>query len=124
MLHEFGHVALNHLESKCSLSLTLEPAGELLLYTNSEKQGFEADEFAFNHYRKIGHRPDDIAFGCGLLFHFFNLCETISPPKVRTHPPALSRWRRIRDMAELSKYPESWANYLDGEFAIVSRGLR
>jgi hypothetical protein len=123
MLHEFGHVELGHLAGGCALSLTLEPAGELTLYTNSEQQEFEADQFAFSRYCEIRDRPDDVAFGCGLLFHFFNLCEIISPPKIRTHPPALSRWHRIREAANLSKYPQSWANYLDEEFAIISRGL-
>jgi hypothetical protein len=123
MLHEFGHVALNHLQTGCPVSLALEPAGELTLYTNSEKQEFEADEFAFRRYSGMGAQPTDVAFSCGLLFHFFNLCELISPPKVRTHPPALSRWERIKGLAPLVGHPESWANYLDGAFAVISQDL-
>jgi hypothetical protein len=123
ILHEFGHVGLNHLAISHAISFATEPRGELTVYTNSEEQEFEADEFAFKHYCRIRERPDDIAFGCALLFHFFNLCERISPPKVRTHPPALHRWNRIRTYVDLSKYPENWANFIDDEFAILGRDL-
>jgi hypothetical protein len=124
MLHEFGHIALNHLARIRPVMLITQPSTELSIYTNSEKQEFEADEFAFRHYGTIRRRLDDVAFGCGLLFHFFNLCELISPSlpnEPRTHPPALQRWEKIKGYVDLSRYPGSWANYIDEEFAILGR---
>jgi hypothetical protein len=123
MLHEFGHVVLNHLSTSAPVSLIAEPAGEVTLYTNSELQEFATDEFAFRHYSQALRRPADVAFCCGLLFHFFHLAELIAPPKVRTHPPPLARWERIKSLASPSTRPESWANYLDEAFAPLQVGI-
>jgi hypothetical protein len=104
------------------VSLNLEPAGELVVYANSVEQEFEADEFAFRHYTEAGMKSYDVAFSAGLLLNFFHLCELISPPPaVRTHPPALSRWERIKGFGAPSTYPDSWANFLDDAFAAVGR---
>jgi hypothetical protein len=120
MLHEFGHVVLKHLSAGGRVT---HLAGDLLLYTNSEMQEFEADEFAYQAYCSLGFRGSDVAFASGLLMHFFHLCEVLVPPSGRTHPPALHRWRRIKDFSPLSTYPDSWANYLDDTFAVLSQGL-
>jgi hypothetical protein len=126
LLHEFGHVALNHLACAAATGLVIGQSSELSLFTNSEKQEFEADEFAFRRYCRIRDRPDDVALGCGLLFHFFHLCELIAPSLPfgpRTHPPALQRWEKIKGYVDWSQYPGSWANYIDREFSILNRRL-
>lgn len=123
MLHEYAHIALGHL-GMCSASpIPMGPAGELTCYTNSQLQEFEADEFAFKHYSSSAKRPTDIAFFCGLLFHFFHLAELIRPSGAPTHPPALQRWERIKNAAPLSAHPESWANFLDDAFAPLAKDL-
>jgi hypothetical protein len=123
MLHEFGHVVLNHFSSCALLPARLQPAGNVTVYTNSQLQEFEADEFAFKHFSGAGARPTDVAFNCGLLFHFFHLAEQIQPPNVRTHPPALARWERIKTFTPFSDHPESWANFLDVTFASLAAAL-
>jgi len=123
MLHEFGHVALGHLDGCSTMSVPTRLAGELTVYTNSQKQEFEADKFAFEHYCSSGMRRTDIAFSCGLLFHLFHLAELIRPPKARTHPPALARWEKIKELTPLSAYPESWSNFLDEAFMPLSDNL-
>lgn len=123
MVHEFGHVVLNHFLTCTPHPLRLQPAGEVTLYRNSELQEFEADEFAFRHLPTAGLRPTDVAFSCGLLLNFFHLAELIRPPQIRTHPPALARWERIKSLAPLSSHPESWSNFLDATFASLAVGL-
>jgi hypothetical protein len=123
MLHEYGHIALGHLESCATMSVPVRLAGELTLFTNSQMQEFEADQFAFECYASAGFLPTDVATHCGLLFHLFNLAELIRPPQTRTHPPALARWEKIKNLTPLSARPESWANFLDEAFAPLSLDL-
>jgi Zn-dependent protease with chaperone function len=123
MLHEYGHVALGHLGTCSLMPLRMKTGGELTLYTNSQLQEFEADEFAFKHYSSSGMRSTDVAFSCGLLFHFFHLAELIRPPQSLTHPPGLARWQKIKNVEPLSAHPESWANFLDDAFAALAEGL-
>jgi hypothetical protein len=123
MLHEYGHIALNHLGTCSSVPVRLRPEVELTLFTNSQIQEFQADEFAFRHYSSSKLRPTDVAFCCGLLFHFFHLAELIRPPQTATHPPALSRWKKIKELTLLAEHPEGWANYLDDTFPDLWKDL-
>jgi len=86
-------------------------------------QEFEAGQFAFRHFSEAGARPTDVAFSCGLLLHFFHLAEVIRPPDVRTHPPALARWEKIKNLTPLLDHPESWSNFLDETLVSLAVGL-
>jgi hypothetical protein len=123
MLHEYGHIALGHLGTCRTIPVNLRRGRQLTIYTNSQLQEFEADDFAFKHYSSSKMRPTDVAFSCGLLFHFFHLAELIRPPQTLTHPPGLARWQKIKNLAPLSAHPDSWANYLDDAFALLAEGL-
>jgi hypothetical protein len=123
MLHEYGHIVLGHLGSCSTRLIRLSNAEDVTLYTNSQLQEFQADEFAFKHYSASAMRATDVAFSCGLLFNFFHLAELIQPGRPATHPPALERWQMIKSLAPLSAHPESWANYLDDAFEPLSHGL-
>jgi len=125
MLHEYGHIILGHLSTAAVTPMKLAAGNEVTILVNSVDQEFQADEFAFKTYASTGVKPWDVALSAGLMMHFFHLGEMLAPaPTVKTHPPSLERWSRIRAMADPKQHPRSWANYLDDDFAPLAATLR
>jgi hypothetical protein len=111
LLHEYGHVALNHL-GKGERRMVQYGAAQLSIEIASHRQEFEADEFAVSamgrfrdemitrHNYSVDHIVSLYSKHVGILFRFLDLVEAIVAKSggtmPGTHPPAAERWRRIR----------------------------
>ncbi len=129
LLHEFGHVVLKHLHADHTAELRLHDQKSVPMYTKSQNQEFEADQFAFEQMKSVGTGhvlPTDVAFSFGLLLKFFGLCESLSPARgpasQHTHPPASSRWDRVKSIAGVASQQETLAFRLDGAFDVLFKG--
>lgn len=133
VLHEFGHVIRGHrgssrkrsAEDLADEAITVEQL-ETFEYNRSQLDEFEADEYAFARILATGKgklRPTDVAFVAGITLRFLVLCERISGARSDSHPPAVSRWERIKDLAELDEDPKALAHRLDGGFDAIEAQL-
>ena len=114
LLHEYGHAKLGHLDPRNIRTLQLK-GDRVKIYNLSQLQEFEADEFAFAHLRRA-FGPLESAFISGLLLKFFELCEDLLRGHSTTHPPSKERWKGIKELADLSAHPTSFAASLDQTF--------
>jgi hypothetical protein len=108
LLHEYGHFALGHLGAAGptrKLSIRGGKAVEVDEDPVDQRMEFEADAFALDHVvrgQKEGHTFPVLHFSyaMGLVLRFFDLCEAVQAharePRASTHPPAISRWIRLR----------------------------
>ena len=127
LLHEFGHLILGHLGSALRFRVKLSDGNHLEAMKQSRAQEFEADAFAFRVLRDSlqGCAPRDAAFCIGLLFKFFELCHRLypsrQPQELWTHPHPVDRWNRIRELAEINKFPLWFGYNLDDAFEAIYR---
>lgn len=115
LLHEYAHVISGHLNSGIN-SIHIGKSIPVEIYTKAQFQEFEADRFAISkivEYSKGESKATDNIVGPSLLFCLFGLVEAIFKKKGRflpyTHPPAVERWKRIREYVNLSSYPKAYA---------------
>lgn len=134
VLHEFGHVIRGHLGTPMK-----RPAGEDLVtegvtaerleafeYNRSQLDEFEADEYAFGRILATGKgelRSTDVALVAGITLRFLVLCERLSGARSESHPPAASRWDRLKSLAKLDEEPKALAHRLDGGFDAIEAHL-
>lgn len=100
LLHEYGHVQLGHLDANAVRQIAIGST-EVDVYLNSHNQEYDADNFALVRFRKLLHDHEAAMSIVGILFRFFDLCERMAGVTVSgTHPPALQRWQRIKNICE------------------------
>lgn len=101
LLHEYGHIALRHLD-KGHIRVA-RAAADIEVYTNDQRQEFEADAFAleclFRHLAVADRWRTYVLLGT--LFGFFRLLEAVSErtDSVARHPSTPARWARLRELA-------------------------
>lgn len=106
LLHEYGHIALGHLNPMRTKNLTVqgERRVEVEEYSKNHLMEFEADRFAIDHAiqgQQTGATFPVEHFGLaiGLIYRFFDLCEALTGSRhSSTHPPGVSRWLRLRQI--------------------------
>lgn len=134
VLHEFGHVIRGHLDplrehpAEASVVTGAATAEQLesFEYNRSQLDEFEADAYSFDRILatgKGGFRSTDVALVAGISLRFLVLCERLSGASSDTHPPAVSRWERIKDLAGLDENPRALAHRLDGGFDTIEAHL-
>jgi hypothetical protein len=100
LLHEYGHVALDHLST--SRLRHARNAQDVEVYTQHHAQEYEADEFALQclfRGRDVEEK-ENVQMQLGVLFGFFALLEACAKGSLASsHPRATDRWRRLRKLA-------------------------
>ena len=100
LLHEYGHVALGHLNPMQTHNISLEGKQEVELkeYSRSQLAEFEADKFAVEHAIRgqdvgVTFPVEHFGLAIGLIYRFFDLCEALggSSGAATTHPPGITR---------------------------------
>ncbi len=126
LFHEYGHAALNHLNTKNTQVRQITSRLRLNLFNKSQSQEFEADQFAYEQFKKNSTSEERFMndlFPFGLLLNFFSLCEMLckiyKEPNSKTHPPAIKRWERIKLLEDICKKRPSIASDIDNVFAAI-----
>ncbi len=120
ILHEFGHVALNHLSDPQLESLSM--AGrDVPAYLSSHEQEFAADAWALARLR-VDSNPVGVAAVLAPLFLFLLTWETAFGRKSTTHPSPLIRWFRITTMLFGRTHPPELSR-IDGVFMWMWRRI-
>lgn len=104
LLHEYGHVAHDHLTTSRLCSAFEGKYSDIKEYTKSEIQEFEADNYATNKIVRAMEtnkkRIEHAALAIYMLMQFFRLCETMTarriPEHMRTHPRPEDRWNKMK----------------------------
>jgi hypothetical protein len=127
LLHEYGHVIRGHLKESTLRTAFSGRLPDVMEYTKTEREEFEADEYAVTRLIQYGKngglRASDVAFSTGLVMKFFELCDNVESIlgslEPRTHPPASERWARIKNISRLSAFPGALAGSLDQAFQAI-----
>lgn len=120
LLHEYGHVELGHLKGAPVDTLMIGSESEKR-YSLSQRQEFEADEFAYSH---LANRfPKTAALAPGVFFNFFHLCECIAYSESSSHPPALERWEAIKSLPRFDSSKDTFAPDIDETFAEIQESF-
>lgn len=100
LLHEYGHVALDHLST--SRLRHARNCQDVEVYTLHHTQEYDADEFALQclfRGRDVEEK-ENVQMQLGVLFGFFALLEACAEGSpASSHPHATDRWRRLRKLA-------------------------
>ena len=127
LLHEFGHIVLDHLKGEAALRVRLTKNMEVDVYQTSREQEFAADEFAVDRMVSsmciAGYELTNAALPVGLLFKYFELRDfcfgvDYSAP-ARTHPSPQQRWERIMEKFGVAKDGSDAAAQLDQNLALL-----
>jgi hypothetical protein len=109
LLHEYAHVALDHLHSRSTQPFRFTRAGDVDVYRMNHGQEYDADKFALEHIRPADKlRPQFpflfFAWVIGILLRYFDLCEAVADRAgirlAQSHPPAISRWEIIKKLID------------------------
>lgn len=123
LLHEYGHVALRHLESGTKRVFSCNGVDASLLVARHAAE-YEADAFATKTLLE-GSSPHDrqvTLSTVGVLLRFWDLVHAIGDKDgcriPGTHPAAAERWRRIKHegMGEKSRMPRDLLWSVDDVF--------
>ena len=115
-LHEFGHIALGHLDSK-----NVMQKGTMTVYGKRHEQEFEADIFGFDRLVKKDTTAAPI-IAVQTLFRFFDLCEHIrygASHTSTTHPASQERWEKLEARVKMSPDGQEYAKRVDMFFDMV-----
>lgn len=119
LMHEYGHITLNHLDPNNTNSLQFGDE-TLHVYNRSQLEEFEADSYAVRRLSTATSKPE-AAFFAGLMFNFLRLCEKFGHGGSSTHPASEDRWTRIKKLTDLDSYEDSPAFGLDRTFARITK---
>ena len=129
LLHEYGHIALGHLHTSQSVQMHIGPATIHATAANPTQE-YEADAFAvealisirdrLTKTESLDHTVAVLAEPIGILMRFWDLLEAGLSKQgsklATTHPPAISRWRRIRKALTHSNVKKDFLSDLDDAF--------
>lgn len=102
LMHEIGHLALNHLNESAIEPLTLKDGDELQILTREHSKEHEADVWALCKLVERAKKQNDSQFAIeltisgALIFAYIALmleaiCKSRNEPIANTHPPAANR---------------------------------
>jgi len=127
LLHEYGHVALNHLDRSRTDILVLTASVPIYQYTKSQQQEFDADAYALRCLLQHGSarniKDKDLAFAIGTLLNFFDLCDAIRTlsrqTASETHPAGWDRWAAIRNAVSITSTALAHVTVLEVTFRFL-----